>query len=331
MFSPLKKGDTIGIYSPSKPASIIARARYERGKARLQALGLTIKEGSLTGKHDTYRSGTPKERAQELNELLRDPTVKMILPTMGGTNANSMLPYIDYAAIQQSPKMIVGLSDVTAILLAIYAKTGIPVFYGPSVASTFGEYPPFVHDTEQYFKDLFMQSVAIPYEMSLPPMWTDDRLNWLEKTAEKTQHDNAWITVQQGRAEGRLIGGNINTMYGFIGTPYFPQIKQGDILLLEDTSKSIAIVEKNFAMLKLHGFFDKAAAIILGKHEQYDDLGTGRKPYDVLLEQLDGLAIPILADVDCCHTHPLHAMPLGLRVQVDATNQRIIFLENWFS
>lgn len=331
MFSPLKKGDTIGIYSPSKPASVIARARYERGKARLQALGLTIKEGSLTGKNDTYRSGTPKERAQEFNALLRDPTVKMILPTMGGTNANSMLPYIDYAAIQQSPKMIVGLSDVTAILLAIYAKAGIPVFYGPSVASTFGEFPPFVHYTEQYFKDMFMQSLTLPYDMPLPPIWTDDRLNWLEKTAEKTQHDNAWITVQQGSAEGRLIGGNINTMYGFIGTPYFPKIKEGDILLLEDTSKSIAVVEKNFAMLKLHGFFDKAAAIILGKHEQYDDEGTGRKPYDVLVEQLDGLAIPILAEVDCCHTHPLHAMPLGLQVKVDATKKHISFLENWFA
>jgi len=331
MFSPLKKGDTIGIYSPSKPASVIARARYERGKARLQALGLTIKEGSLTGKNDTYRSGTPKERAQELNELLQDPTIKMILPTMGGTNANSMLPYIDYAAFQQTPKIIVGLSDVTAILLAIYSKTGIPVFYGPSVASTFGEFPPFVHYTEQYFIDMFMHCVAIPYDMPQPPIWTDDRLNWLEKTAEKTQHDNTWITVQQGCAEGRLIGGNINTMYGFIGTPYFPKIKEGDILLLEDTSKSIAVVEKNFAMLKLHGFFDKAAAIILGKHEQYDDEGTGRKPYDVLVEQLDGLAIPILAEVDCCHTHPLHAMPFGLRVKVDATKKRISFLENWFS
>ena len=330
MFSPLKQGDTIGIYSPSKPASVLAKARYERGKARLQALGFTIKEGLLTGKSDTYRSGTPKERAQELNDLLRDPTVKMILPTMGGTNANSMLPYIDYAALQQTPKILVGLSDVTAILLAIYAKTGIPVFYGPSVASTFGEFPPFVNYTEQYFKELFMQDVPIPYEMPTPPIWTDERINWLEKTVEKTQHDNAWITVQQGSAEGRLIGGNINTMYGFIGTPFFPQIKEGDILLLEDTSKTIAVVEKNFAMLKLHGFFNNISAIILGKHEQYDDEGTGRKPYDVLLEQLDGLAIPILAEVDCCHTHPLHAMPLGLRVKVDATQKRITFLESWF-
>ena len=331
MFSPLTKGDIIGIYSPSKPATAIAKARYERGKARLEALGFTLKEGSLTGKEDFYRSGTPKERAEELNALLRDPHIKMILPTMGGTNANSMLPYLDYEAFQHNPKILVGLSDVTAILLAMYAKTGIPVFYGPSVASTFGEFPPFVHYTEQYFKDLFLRSLSIPYDIPIPPIWTDDRVNWLERTTEKTQHPNSWITVQPGIAEGRLIGGNINTMYGFIGTPYFPQIKEGDILLLEDTSKTIAVVEKNFAMLKLHGFFEKVSAIILGKHEQYDDLGSGRKPYDVLLEQLDGRRIPIIADVDCCHTHPLHAMPIGLRVRVDSTNKQITFLENWFS
>ncbi len=321
----------IGIYSPSKPATITAKARYERGKKRLESLGLIIREGALTGKNDFYRSGTPKERAQEFNALLHDPQIKMILPTMGGTNANSMLPYLDYQAFQQKPKILVGLSDVTAILLGMYAKTEIPVFYGPSVASTFGEFPPFVQYTEQYFKDIFMHSLSIPYSMPMPPIWTDDRLNWLEKTSEKTQHPNSWITVQAGIAEGRLIGGNINTMYGFIGTPFFPQVKEGDILLLEDTSKTIAVVEKNFTMLKLHGIFDKVAAIILGKHEQYDDLGTGRKPYDVLLEILDGNDIPIIAEVDCCHTHPLHAMPIGLRIRVDTSQKQISFLESWYS
>ena len=331
MYTPLKPGDTIGIYSPSKPASVTAKARYERGKARLEKLGFTIKEGILTGNADFYRSGTSKERAEELNQLIRDAEVKMILPAIGGTNSNSMLPFLDYAALKNNPKILMGISDVTAILLAMYAKTEIPVFHGPSVASTFGEFPPFVHYTEHYFKQLFMQRVNLPYKMPIPPIWTDDRVNWLEKNTNKTQHKNGWITAQNGCAEGRLIGGNINTMCGFIGTPYFPTIKMGDVLLLEDTTKTIEVVEKNFAMLKLHGFLDRASAIILGKHEQYDDLGTGRQPYDVLMEQLDGRQIPILADVDCGHTHPLHVMPLGLRVKVDATKKEIHFIEHWMS
>lgn len=77
-----------------------------------------------------------------------------------------------------------------------------------------------------------------------------------------------------GVAEGRLIGGNLNTMYGFIGSSYFPEVKEGDILLIEDCIKTASVVEKNFAMLKVHGVFEKVAGIILGKHELYDDSGT---------------------------------------------------------
>ncbi|MFJ8260626.1 S66 peptidase family protein [Rummeliibacillus sp. NPDC094406] len=329
MFQPLKKGDVVGVYSPSKPASVSAHARYARGKKILQSLGLKVKEGKLTGKEDYYRSGTPKERAAELNALLRDPDVKMILPSIGGTNANSILPYIDYEAFRKNPKIVVGLSDVTAILLALYRKTGIPVFYGPSVASTLGEFPPLVEDTTQYFRMMFMEGLQAPYNVPMPKWWSDDRVNWLEKTVTKKLFKNEWICVQKGKSIGRLIGGNINTMYGTIGTEYFPKIEVGDLLLIEDTTKTAAIIEKNFAMLKLHGILDKVSGIILGKHEQYDDMGTGRKPYEILLEQLDGREIPILADFDTCHTHPLHSMPFGRQVELNATEKRVTLVENW--
>ena len=118
-------------------------------------------------------------------------------------------------------------------------------------------------------------------------------------------------------------------MYGFIGTPYFPKIVEGDILLVEDCLKNAAVVEKNFAMLKLHGIFNKVSGIILGKHECYDDLGTGRQPYHILLEQLDGIKIPILAEVDICHTHPMHPIAIGKRVRIDATAKKIYCLERW--
>jgi len=77
--------------------------RYERAKAFLENKNFQIVTGSLTGKTDYYRSGSPKERAEELNELLRNPNVDMIMSTIGGTNANSMLPYIDYDAFRQHP------------------------------------------------------------------------------------------------------------------------------------------------------------------------------------------------------------------------------------
>jgi len=319
----------IGIFSPSSPASVSACTRFQRAKAFLEQRNINIIEGSLTGKSDFYRSGTPKERAEELNELLRNPNVHIIMSTIGGTNSNSMLPYIDYEAFQSNPKIVVGYSDATAILLALYAKTGISTYYGPALVPSFGEFEPLVNDTYQFFEEYFLKSQVCPYEIKMPSYWSDEPVNWLEKTVEKKLYQNKWLTVQEGVAEGRLIGGNLNTMYGFIGTSYFPNINDGDILLIEDSAKNIAIVEKNFAMLKLHGVFEKISGIILGKHECYDDLGTMRKPYEILLEQLDGTNIPILAEVDICHTHPMHPIAIGKKVRLDATAQKIYCIEKW--
>ncbi|MEK5485376.1 MULTISPECIES: S66 family peptidase [Lysinibacillus] len=321
----------IGIYSPSSPATVTALKRYERAKLFLEEKNLQIVTGSLTGKSDYYRSGSPKKRAEELNELLRNPDVNIIMSTIGGTNANSMLPYIDYEAFRQQPKIVVGYSDATAILLALYAKTGIATFYGPAFVPSFGEFEPLVNDTFKFFEDYFFKPQALPYEMPMPSYWSDEPVNWLEKTVDKKLKKNEWLTIQEGVVEGRLIGGNVNAMYGFIGTPYFPEILEGDILLVEDCLKNAAIVEKNFAMLKLHGVFNKVRGIILGKHECYDDLGTGRQPYDILLEQLDGIEIPLLAEVDICHTHPMHPIAIGKRVKLDATAKKIYCVEKWLS
>lgn len=329
MVQRLKKGDKIGIFTPSSPATVTSYQRFQRAKEFIEDMGFVIVEGELTGQSDVYRSGSPKARAEELNKLLRNPDIKMIMSTIGGTNSNSMLPYIDYEAFKHNPKLVVGYSDATAILLALYAKTGITTYYGPSLIPSFGEFEPLVNNTYRYFEQYFMDENKLPYEVPMPPFWSDEPVNWLEKTTEKILYRNEWITGQSGVAEGRLIGGNVNAMYGFIGSPYFPTIEHGDILLIEDCTKNASVVEKNFAMLKLHGVFDKVAGIILGKHELYDDLGTGKRPLDLLIEQLDGLEIPILAEFDTCHTHPMHPLAIGKKVKLDADAKKVVCIENW--
>ncbi|MCF6138298.1 LD-carboxypeptidase [Alkalihalobacillus berkeleyi] len=329
MTSVLQKGDKIGIFTPSSPATVTAKPRFERAKSFLEKKGFVIVEGSLTGKSEVYRSGSPKERALELNELLRNPEINMIMSTIGGTNSNSMLPYIDYEAFKQNPKMVVGYSDATAIILALFAKTNISTYYGPALIPSFGEFEPLVNDTYRYFENYFTYKEKIPYEIPMPPYWSDEPVNWLEKTTEKTLYQNEWITGIPGVAEGRLIGGNVNAMYGFIGTEYFPTINYGDILLIEDCGKNAATVEKNFAMLKMHGLFNKVSGIILGKHECYDDLDTRKTPLDLLLEQLDGVDVPVLADFDTCHTHPMHPLAIGKKVKLDAGDKKVYCIENW--
>ena len=324
----LKKGDSIGVFSPSSPITKTSPNRTKRAIEYLEDKGFKVVKGSLTGKSDYYRSGSIKERIEELNSLIRNPNVRCIMSTIGGMNSNSLLPYIDYEAFKKDPKIIIGYSDVTAILLGIYAKTGISTYYGPALVASFGELEPYVSETYKYFKNILMDEIQYPYEVKMPKFWTDEYINWETQDRSKAPVDNSLITVNDGVCEGRLIGGNLNTMMGIWGTEYMPEIKKGDILFIEDSLKDCATIERSFSLLKLSGVFDKISGIILGKHELFNDNGTGRKPYEILLEVMGDTKIPFLADFDCCHTHPMITLPIGCKVKLDATNKKIFILED---
>ncbi|MGL4848961.1 MAG: S66 family peptidase [Clostridium sp.] len=321
----LQKGDTIGIFSPSAPITYTCPKRFKRGVEFLEGKGFKVLYGSLTGKEDFYRSGNIKERAMELNELIRNPKVKCIMSTIGGMNSNSLLPYIDYEAFKKNPKPIIGYSDVTAILLGVYAKTGIQTFYGPALVASFGELDPFVSETFKYFEDILINP-TLPYKIENPKAWTDEFISWEEQDRGKTAYTNSLITVYDGIAEGRVIGGNLNTISGIIGSPYMPDINFGDILFIEDSLKDAATIERSFSLLKVNGILDKVSGIILGKHELFKDSNTGRKPYEILLEVLGNRKIPFLAEFDCAHTHPMITLPIGSKIKLDATNKEITIL-----
>ncbi|MBL4936989.1 LD-carboxypeptidase [Clostridium sp. YIM B02515] len=326
----LEPGDSIGIFSPSAPVTYTCPKRFIRGKEYLESKGFRIIEGSLTGKFDFYRSGSIKERAEELNELIRNPEVRCIMSTIGGMNSNSLLPYIDYEAFKKDPKIIIGYSDVTAVLLGIYAKTGIHTFYGPALAASFGEFTPFVDWTYEYFKELIAEDAKFPYELKNPDYWTEEFIDWETQDRAKDQKKNSLITVYDGVAKGRVIGGNLNTMQGIWGSEYMPQIKTGDILFIEDTSKDPGTIERSFSLLELNGIFDKVSGIILGKHENFDDWGCGRKPYEILLEVLGDRKLPFIIEFDCCHTHPMMTIPIGSAIELDASNKKVTILEDIF-
>lgn len=325
----INAGEGIGIFSPSSPITKTCPNRTERAIEYLEEKGFIIIKGSLTGKSDFYRSGSIKERAEELNNLIRNSEVKCIMSTIGGMNSNSLLPYIDYEEFKKNPKPIIGYSDVTAILLAIYAKTGVSTYYGPALVSSFGELGPFVTETYNNFKKILIDKIEYPYKLEMPKFWTEEYINWEEQDRSKKPFNNNWVTVTEGVSEGRLIGGNLNTMMGIWGTEYMPEIKAGDILFIEDSLKDCATIERSFSLLKLSGIFDKVSGIILGKHELFNDNGTGRKPYEMLLEVIGNSTIPFLADFDCCHTHPMLTLPIGCKVRLDATNKSVSIIKDW--
>lgn len=326
----LKVGDKIGFFSPSSPATAFAPTRFKRAQSYLESKGFELVQGSLTGCSDSYRSGSIQARAEELNQLIRDPSVRCIMSTIGGSNSNSLLPYIDYEALKNDPKIIIGYSDVTALLLGIYAQTGLITFYGPALVASFGEFPPLVDETFQSFVDLLTSS-SDSYQYSMPKIWTDVMHDWESQDSPKPTYNNEWQFLGSGQVSGRLIGGNLNTMAGIWGSPYMPQIESGDILLLEDSLKGIESVERSFAHLLACGVFDTVSAIVLGKHELFDDKGTGRTPLDVLLEVLNGQKIPILYGFDSCHTHPMLVTPIGVTVSIDFDDESVGLVSQWVS
>lgn len=326
----LKSNDRIAFYSPSAPATAFAPQRTARAIDFLTNHGFQLLPGILSGQRQGYRSGSIDERVSELNMLIRNPDVRCIMATIGGANSNSLLPYIDYQALRADPKIFIGYSDVTAILLAIHRCCDLVTFYGPALVASFGEYSPLVDYTYTAFATLLAdRSIHPPYTYPIPPVWTDQFIEWETQTIPKNTQPNQWLTIQPGQAQGRLIGGNLNTITGLWGSRFMPVIEEGDILFVEDSLKDAATVERLFSFLKVNGIFDKIGGLILGKHELFNDQATGWKPHDLLIEVLRNPTLPILADFDCCHTHPMLTLPLGVKIHLDATNRQVTLLEEW--
>jgi muramoyltetrapeptide carboxypeptidase LdcA involved in peptidoglycan recycling len=163
----------------------------------------------------------------------------------------------------------------------------------------------------------------------MPSSWTDVKHDWETQDSPKTSYVNEWQFLGNGQVSGRIIGGNLNTMAGIWGSQYMPKIEPGDILLLEDSLKGIETVERSFAHLMACGVFEKVGAIVLGKHELFNDKGTGRTPVDVLLEVLNGKNVPILYGFDSCHTHPMLVTPLGVHASIDFDSHTIGLESQW--
>ena len=323
----LKRGDIIAVFSPSAPVTANTPVRYLRGRKYLEEQGFRVAEGSLTGKKDFYRSGSIAERAEELNALLRNPEIRCVMSSIGGMNSNSMLPYLDYDALRRDPKIVIGYSDVTAHRFGLSVLPVLVTYYGPAMAASFGEFPPLVDETFRYFQDIVCGGAKPPHCLPTPRAWTDEFVDWKTQSGPKTTRPNQLITVHSGRAEGRLIGGNLNTMTGIWGSPYCPEIQKGDLLLIEDCLEDAADIERSFSLLKVNGVFDRVGGLLLGKHEKFNDCGSGRAPWQILREVIGDVDFPVLAEFDCCHTHPMLTVAIGTRAVLDADRQTLTLTE----
>jgi muramoyltetrapeptide carboxypeptidase len=296
----LKAGDTIGIVSPA--GAIFESEPYEIAVESMEALGLKVKLGEHVKKRYGHLAGSDHERAQEFNKMFRDPAVDGVICLRGGSGAARLLNLIDYNAIRKDPKVFIGYSDITALHLAIYKRTGLVTFHGPLATSTWNSF------AVKHLQKLIFEGEAVQYS------------NPKEKGGLLTQTKDRIRTITPGKATGELLGGNLSVLTGIMGTPFFPADWKNKILYLEDIGEKIYAVDRMMAQLELSGVLKQISGFIFGK---CSDCGPGGGFGSLTMEEvidhyIKPLGIPAFTGAMIGHISDNVTVPNGIPAEMDA-------------
>lgn len=325
----LRVGDTIGVCTPSYPAHTRLRAKYLHGVEVLRRMGFVVVEGSLTARatDQGHRAGSARERAEELNALFADASVRCIICTIGGNVSASIAPFLDYALIRSNPKVFCGYSDVTSLHLALMRHAGLSTFYGPAVMPSFGEWPDVLPETRDSFLDAVCRHTAGPRELRAPQRWSNhfrDAAGDAWRSEPRIWQDNpGWQSLAPGVAEGPALICNLNTLRANAGTVLMPDLA-GTVLFIEDMASSASLGERSFRQLAAMPGFAHLRGLVWGKVESLTHEPGAPSLESLLLEAVgDALGgsprFPIVGGFDCCHTVPMLTLAQGTPVRVDAS------------
>jgi muramoyltetrapeptide carboxypeptidase len=301
----LKKGDVIGIVSPASSPDDFTR--IEQGVKYLESLGYRVKLGKHIFKRYGYLSSTDDERADDLNEMFADEKVKAIICVRGGYGTPRLLDKVDYNLIKKKPKIFVGYSDITALQLAIFKKTGLVTFSGPMLAVD-------IYSNFDSFAEDFFWRILTSRE---------------KKIEIKNPNGVELNTLKSGKATGTLLGGNLSLIASIMGTKYQPNFN-GSVLVIEDIGEEPYRIDRYLSQLKNSGVLYKINACILG---QFTDCAPKEPEKSLTLEQifndyLGNLKIPVISNLSYGHIPQKLTLPLGARVRVDAKRQKITIIES---
>lgn len=302
----LKKGDLIGLVSPASPPS--STEKIFKGAEYLERLGYRVKIGKNTEKVYGYLAGTDQQRAEDINEMFADKHVKAIIAVRGGYGTPRILPLLKYSIIKSNPKILVGYSDLTALQLAIYRKTGLATFSGPmSGVEMFKGMDPF---TEEHF-------------------WRC--LTSTKKLGAFINPDSRILTpLVEGKASGMLMGGNLSLIAAIAGSRYLPSFKR-TLLFIEEIEEETYRFDRLMNQLRLTGILNDAQGILMGELTDVKTSDTS-KAYlsveQVLNDYLGGLKKPVLTGLVYGHVPRKLTMPLGIRATVDSRSGQLTVNES---
>ena len=318
----MKSGDEVRVIAPSRSMVILGEDCKEIATKRLEDLGLKVTFGKYVNEVDDedYLIASAKHRAEDLNEAFADKNVKAILTVIGGFNSNQILNYIDYELIKQNPKIFCGFSDITVLSNAIYEKTGLVTYSGPHYSS-FGMLKGFDYELE-YFKKMFFQEEKI--ELTSSKEWSDDAW-FINQEKREFIPNEGMFTINDGKAEGVIVGGNLGTLGLLKGTEYMPNIENKILFLENDESAGANFLldfDRELQALIQTPQFKTVKALVLGRAQKSCNM-TKEKWTKIIKNKPELTQIPVIAGADFGHTTPIFTFPIGGYANLEATTGSI--------
>lgn len=275
----LQKGDKVTVISPS---SIIEPDILAGGIKCLKSWGLNVSKGRFVrGKYGNF-AGTVKQRLGDLQRAMDDPDCKAIFCSRGGYGANNLLAQLDFTKFRQSPKWLIGFSDITALHCRIQSE-GFASLHAPMLK----------HLIEEGADDYCNQAIH-------------DILFGIN--AQQHYQCKGNPLNHTGKATGIIRGGNIAVWHGLLGTPYDIN-PAGTILFVEDVGEKPHAIERMFYNLKLSGFLDKLSGLIICQFTEFEEhKQLGKELYPALADMLKEYHYPI------CFGFPVGHVPMNLPI-----------------
>ena len=297
----LKLGDTIALTAPA--GAIFSPTYIQKITDKLQSFGFKVLQGKTLFERFGYLAGEDALRAEELNDFFKNKEVQAIFTLRGGWGCGRILDLIDYESIRLNPKIIMGFSDITSLLIAIHKKTGLITFHGPMGYSSWNDF-----STEQVF-DTLVGSKRVRFENA-----ADEKVNLK--------------TLSKGRAEGEILAGNLTVICSMIGTPFEPNW-QDKILCLEEVGEEPYRIDRMFWQLKSAGVFDKVKAIVLGSFKKCEPEFPSESfsLMEVFEQYFEDKQLPVFMGASFGHTINKFNLPIGIKAKVDAGNFTFQLLE----
>ena len=292
----LRRGDCIGLFSPSGP--LRDHDRLDKGISILRDLGFTVRPPLLPPKQHEYLAADDHDRARAFHALLDDEQVDALMAVRGGYGCQRMLPLIDLELVRARPKLIIGFSDLTILLNTTAARSRVPAVHGPVVTT--------LCDCDRETIQAFTAMLSGSLDSYSAPRGLE--------------------VLRPGTATGVLAGGNLTSLAHLLATPWDIDW-QDTVLFLEDTGEPMYRVDRMLTQLSQAGKLDKLAGLVLGSfglgRDGAENLRLQEQIWYRVLELTEESGYPVWGGFPVGHLPRNYPLPLGARATMDGSSGRL--------